>query len=581
MKIELTDKTKMHTALSLADKGQFYDALCIFSQVDSYESMINRIMCLCQTEDSAYAVDVYRLAKQKYGLTHALYTDCMKLAENFSALKSVVQFCEPDRTVTLKYEGTIHADKSLLVNFYDEFDDNYPSPDLNYAGDTAMFDDPQYASNNFYDVKSVKYLESLRVNMERCYMEGDDEGAEKYAQRLLDADTDHIPTLEAQISLALYREDYKKGVRFAKRLANTDGGSYASIGGAIEILFKVNDKRLRSTLKKLMTKALAVKEEATLYDLEDFVHIATVHLNDVEMAVQFAQQLYANFKNTSLEALKLCSMAFYNVGNLAMAQEAAFNLLRAVPEDCYAKVLCDYLKQNRPEEELTHFDSSARVFRHFFVPYKLLYFSGTQCYKYLQMPADSQTSEKLMFYIEPIIYNSKAMFLAGKSEEYYENLPFVAQVLGAFPFLDSHYLAFASRQLFSTLCDQGVAQVLVENLVRLHYDGKLFVCITNAYNLVDFSVLGEFAENEAFIRAFATCVTIARRVETQALVDAYNTVKQFLSEKPKENVSNMLAYAMLKVCDISFDDNYLDEYFLHGDEKLYAKYIAESEKQTR
>ena len=245
MKIELTDKTKMHTALSLADKGQFYDALCIFSQVDSYESMINRIMCLCQTEDSAYAVDVYRLAKQKYGLTHALYTDCMKLAENFSALKSVVQFCEPDRTVTLKYEGTIHADKSLLVNFYDEFDDNYPSPDLNYAGDTAMFDDPQYASNNFYDVKSVKYLESLRVNMERCYRGGDDEGAEKYAQRLLDADTDHIPTLEAQISLALYREDYKKGVRFAKRLANTDGGSYASIGGAIEILFKVNDKRLR------------------------------------------------------------------------------------------------------------------------------------------------------------------------------------------------------------------------------------------------------------------------------------------------------------------------------------------------
>lgn len=224
-----------------------------------------------------------------------------------------------------------------------------------------------------------------------------------------------------------------KGVRFAKRLANTDGGSYASIGGAIEILFKVNDKRLRSTLKKLMTKALAVKEEATLYDLEDFVHIATVHLNDVEMAVQFAQQLYANFKNTSLEALKLCSMAFYNVGNLAMAQEAAFNLLRAVPEDCYAKVLCDYLKQNRPEEELTHFDSSARVFRHFFVPYKLLYFAGTQCYKYLQMPADSQTSEKLMFHIEPIIYNSKAMFLAGKSEEYYENLPFVAQVLGAFP----------------------------------------------------------------------------------------------------------------------------------------------------
>ena len=121
----------------------------------------------------------------------------------------------------------------------------------------------------------------------------------------------------------------------------------------------------------------------------------------------------------------------------------------------------------------------------------------------------------------------------------------------------------------------------MENLVRLHYDGKLFVCVTNAYNLVDFSVLSEFAENEAFIRAFATCVTIARRVETQALVDAYNTVKQFLSEKPKENVSNMLAYAMLKVCDISFDDNYLDEYFLHGDEKLYAKYIAESEKQTR
>ena len=196
------------------------------------------------------------------------------------------------------------------------------------------------------------------------------------------------------------------------------------------------------------------------------------------------------------------------------------------------------------------------------------------------MPADSQTSEKLMFYDRADNLQQQSNVSGVKKRGILRKSSFCGAGAGCISLSGQSLSGFCFPTVVFNIVRPGVAQVLVENLVRLHYDGKLFVCVTNAYNLVDFSVLSEFAENEAFIRAFATCVTIARRVETQALVTPTTRVKQFLSEKPKENVSNMLAYAMLKMCDISFDDNYLDEYFLHGDEKLYAKYIAESEKQT-
>ena len=52
-----------------------------------------------------------------------------------------------------------------------------------------MFDDPQYASNNFYDVKSVKYLESLRVNMEDATWRATTKAPRNMPRRLLDADT--------------------------------------------------------------------------------------------------------------------------------------------------------------------------------------------------------------------------------------------------------------------------------------------------------------------------------------------------------------------------------------------------------
>ena len=57
MTIDLTDKVIMSAALDLVEKGEYFDALCLFARVDGYESLLNQIGCLCELRDVGYAID--------------------------------------------------------------------------------------------------------------------------------------------------------------------------------------------------------------------------------------------------------------------------------------------------------------------------------------------------------------------------------------------------------------------------------------------------------------------------------------------------------------------------------------------
>lgn len=572
MKIEFSNTTKMRAAIGLANKQRFYDALCLFAQLDSYESLLNQIACLCEMEDTPYAVDLYRLAKQKYCATHAVYADVKSFGE---VTETILNFCENDKKYAAKCDGKIRADKSLLIDFsafYD--DDDFGAPDLNYAADSVLYEDPTLASNNFFDVKSTQYFDSLRVNMEKCFMNGDEAGAKRYGKRLLDLDTDHLPTLEAQISLILYLENYKKGIVYAERLANAQGGSHAAVGGAIDIIMRTNPQKHTDTLAKLIAKAVEVINDVQLYDLEDYVYIATNYLHDVNAAYKFACVLFENYKNASLEALKMCACAFYNSGDTQKAKDAAISLLRAVPTDCYAKILWEFIKRMPYSKNQLPMDLAPRVLRHFCLPTRLTVYANAQLCRRLDVEGDLRLGSEDLFYVSVLMLHCKSLILSNQRKEYYEIATFLRALMATFlPEDNAEFVEFAKSQLLTTMSDQCLEESLVSRLISLGYKGKAFVGLTNGSYLLDFSKVRKVSK--LFVDAFSICATLCRVDDAEKYLIAYKSLVERVQVNKKDpSCIHQVAYAMLCICRKNFSDALEADFFAENEADLYLKYVA-------
>ncbi len=575
MKIELTDNTKMHTAISLAGKHSFFDALCIFAQVDSYESVLNQIACLCDMDDVPFAMDLYRYAKQRYGAQYAVYQD---VSDMDGVADAVLDFCEPFRAYAVKTDGTLRADKSMLITFgLADSDDDFIAPDLNYMADDDAFYNPRYAFNRIFDVKSEEYFDSLRINMERCYLDGDEAQAKKYAKRLLAVETDHLPTLEAQISLILYSEKYKNGIRYAERLANTQGGSHAAVGGAIEILMRTNPLKHLNELQKLLEKAVDL-EEITLFDLEDYVYIASDLLHNYSMANTFAERLFSDYRVASLEALKVCACAFYNVGNTEKAKSAAITLLRVVPHDIFGRILLEFLQNETPEDVRVPIELSSRYIRHYFVPTKLTVFAQNSLIALLEKQGDAAVlDEKAFLYLSVIINSCKSLIITNRRTEYYDTATFVRAVLHTFlPKDNEQFFLFAKEQLFSVMSDQCINEYLVARMLTYGYcDTALVGLVNNTYYLLDFKSL--CGNDEVFCYSFAICATLFALKNPAEYLSAYREIAQVVTFDVRDPlVTHKVAYAMLCKCRRGFEKSQEAAFFQEDEKQLYKDYIAKA-----
>lgn len=572
MKIELSENTKMHTAISLANRRRYYDALCIFAQIESYESVLNQIACLAEMQDVGYAVDTYYYAKRTYGSTHAVYSDVLLMGD---AAKSIVQFCETNAKHARENDGAIHAEKTLLADFgAPDDEDDYSAPDLDYAADTVLYDDPSLSANNFYDVKSTRYFDSLRVNMEKCIMNGDEAGAKRYAKRLLDVETDHLPTLEAQISLTLYTEKYKKGFVYVERLAQTEGGSHAAVGGAIDIVMHLNPHKHLDILKILMQKALDVLEDVNAYDLEDYVYIATSLLCDFELAYKFAEALYRDYKHASLEALHVCACAFFNYGKWNMAKEASISLLRAVPKNDYARILSEYVRQTPCAKNQMPMETPPRVLRHFCMPTKVTLYAHRQLCAMLDADDKLKLTDDELFYISVLLAHCKYLILTNRKKEYMDIITFLRTILEVYDFADmEQFLTFAKSQLLSTMPDQCISETLVNRLIKFGVQEKIDVALPTGCYKLDIAKVD--SSNAIFVRAFAVCASLVRidspKKYEKAFAEICDTVQV---DFDAEDISYNLAFAMLCICIKGFAELPEAEFFVEGQYSLYREYRA-------
>lgn len=575
MIIEFSDNSKMHAAISLANRRRYYDALCIFAQIESYESVLNQIACLVEMQDIGYAVDTYYYAKQTYGATHALYSDVVLLG---GAVENLLRFCEPSSGNALSNDGSIHADRTLLVNVENSDEEDFSAPDLDYAADTFLYDDPTLSPNNFYDVKSPRYFDSLRVNMEKCIMDGDEAGAKKYAKRILDLETDHLPTLETQISLTLYTEKHKKGLPYVERLSLVEGGSTAAIGGAIEILMRLNPRKHVDLLKKLLHKASEIIDDILPYDLEDYVYLATDYLHDAALAYKFAEVLYKNYKQVNLEALHVCACAFFNFGNKNLAKDAALSFLHAMPKNYYAKILVEYVLKNMSDEQNEHLDIAPRVLRHFAIPTAVSLYAHDRLYALLDVQSQFVLTDEALFYLSVLMAHCKSLILTNRQKDYTKVVSFLRTLVAVCEFENvPQFLTFAKAQLLCTMPDQCMTETLIYRLINFGVQEKIDIGLPGSNYRLDFSQVNP--TDALFSRAFSLCASLVRIDEPQIYAEAYQKIAAALPlDQKDENLVHKLAFAMFCVCIKNFIEMPEAEFFAESDYTLYREWRAAIKK---
>ena len=572
MKIKIDQNSKMRAALSLAEKGDYYDALCIFSQVDSYESYLNRLACFVMLDDSTTAVDIYREAKQKYGAQYAIWDDLVLF--NLHGVQMTARFCEPSVTRARASQGKLHADRSLLVHVEREDDSDEllgDPPDLNYDADTPLFYEPRYAYNNIYDVSSTEYLDSLRINMERCYLEGNYKQGDKYAKKLLQADTCHMPTLEAQISMCLHFEEYRKGLKFALKIAGCPDASYAAIGGAVEVILRNSPRKYKKELAALLSAAAPMVKEATEFDLQQYVYVAAEIAENKELSGLFASELFLRRKLVPADALRQCAAAFFNCGQRQQAKEACLELLRLLPDDEYAFAMAEYADKCEddsvmpvPEKDMAHFYIPDAV-----AEYAMERFSEEV------LSAEGNLTTEAFAYLGVVVCYCKCLMLTRRKRKYLRTLTSVQQFIVALH-VKSGLVDFAKKYMFSMINDVGIIHPLCFRLITENYDGKAFVGMGNNYNFVDFAAIPKDKYFPKFALSISLCYAIGNVQDVGAFYDVYLKIMEVLDCGEDEGTSSghRLAYALLRLCDKRFHGSVAEEYFEDSDDdkSLYYAY---------
>ncbi len=583
MNIVISDSTKLRAAIALANKGQFYDAICIFAQIDNYESCVNRILCWCHlTPFSFAAADLYARTKQLFP-ERSVYSDVSAYCPLTNQLLKV---CECGTDV---YDGPIRTDSSLLIKRgMSPADDDISEQDLAMFEDLALIEDLRYSPNNFYDVNSETYFTYLRVSMRKCQLLGDEKKLKEYAKKLLAVNTGHMPTLEAQIEYVLNYGSLKKGVVYAKRLAKCENASVLALRGAIEIL-----SRLENPDEKLFSVLLHKIADKTLRDpndLRDYTYFASEFLHDDQLAYEFAVQLINSCEPT-IEVLHVCACAFYNYGDIDLAKNAAYMAFRSAPEDVLSVALYRYISQNATTERRLRLDippravyyvnnrglwsDTVRVFSvaefldncsHFFVPKTLL--DRAKFNLKVMLAKQKRVLEVERFNDLALVIRHLRMMTCGVSADYDETEQLVGEVLTVRPENVEMFVNFAKIQLANPVNNVFLQSSLIFALLRCGCKEKIYVALPGEYSCLNLSAIKREKE---FNKAVSVCAALVPIERPSLYHNTYLCIKNVLDLKKYNHYQ--LAFALLSECEEDFRKQCGYEFFSSEMRTLYRDYM--------
>lgn len=533
MIVDITQNKILIAAVHDANAEEFYRALCMFNRVDCYESRLNRIACCCGLGDNPYAVELYRKLKIDLYDTHNLYAD---LAAFGDEVQVVLDFCDADEPSSYKVASPdrISADRSKLLKFFIR-DDDLPYLDLDYAGDFQMWDDPAYSPDGIYDINSKRYFDSIRFALEKAYDSRDFDEVEKQGKRLLALNTHDPQTLEAQIAYCLYTEKYTTGAKYAKRVSElTSGYTQASVGGALEILSErhSSDPKKVPVLRKLLAMAQELVKSLTITDLQESIYYASSLIHDHKMAYTFAKRLFSRHDTADLQSLKMCAIAFWNVGEVELARQAAAELLAAIPNDLFALGLLKYITTFNAKDlsDVPIIPIAPRYRRQFMMP------KNFAAYAQLQLLAalGDETAvdfDDFLLSLELVTAYTKTLLFQNDVDEFIKVASLLRTAVRTCAISDVAKFTDVSKTILYGLCgDCSVAESFLARLIELGLREKVFVTLPDgSSSRVDLTLLPTDAD-AALVDAFSIAATMESIKINRFLLD-YERVKSLVANE--------------------------------------------------
>lgn len=572
MILQLSDKLTLTAALDKVERGEYFDALCLFARVDGYESMLNQIGCLCKLGDISYALELYHRLLARFFYTHNCYFDVTELGEAVKPM--LTYFNDETKGETAKYDfNKLCADSEFLANYgvdddmygYDEVEDL-----LETLSDTV---DELENPSQFVDVKSLDFARQLCYRLGKAFASNQATLANKLKNQFLDLQSNEPYVLEMQLFFCHVEENTQLGQQFALRLAECETPSARSLSMAI--MFLADDtESYAQPLKKLLWKLVDVSDEITDTEvMVKFIHIAA-SLGYDELTLTLTYAMYFRHNEFGCTGLKVCSKMFVNCHNPDLAREAALKLVQAVPWDSYAQQILSYINQGYGIK-LDGSVVSNSMFIHFDSPSPLTVLAQYALLNSQEqgLLADSQSYVNLDY-----VYRACSdLLLKSEVEKYFET----ATVLSGFvkslqPLNTQEFADFAKVRLSALFANVTTSKELLNKLIDVGYRDKVLITYANgAYYTLNLKDLTE--TSPLFISALSMAASM-RKVDVKRMERAFRKLRDTLKLEDEfvDVFERQVAYAMLVMSYKNFEQSITSDYFGEEDTQLYLQYIQQT-----
>ena len=568
MNINLDDNVIIAAALSKVEEGEYFDGLTLFSRVNSYESMLNQIGCLCALRDVGYAIELYRNLLAGYYFTHNCCADVKKLGD---ATELIAAYIGNSRHDLAPSSDKISADEDLLAYYPLEVADFGDDDDFDSLADALEYTVGETSRRSvFYDVKTPDFYLNLCQRMERAYFEGNLAKGRELQRQFMSIYTDDAPTLEMQLFLCLTQQQWERGVQYALRYACLPDITARGMGVCVQILYRAGEEH-KNVVEQLLCKLAEHGEEITDLAMMDYVQIASSVLGYSDVTLKLTNILYRHYKDAGCSALSLCARTFFNCGDISSARDAILTLLRAAPWEGVATVYLTYFNKHI-NVALDGVATSNSLARHFDVPTQLSVIAQYSLFKDMEqnnlvLDNDSYPLVKCLLKL------CLGCIVKGDADRFFSEAQALGAVVSSFiPQDKDAFILFAKECLAGVLPEPSVNKDFLCKLIDLGYRDKLLIATSRGYYTLDLTRLT--VTDKPFLTAL--CLdAILRKVDVSTLEKAYKRLKKAIDRQLENDADTVrqLAYALLALSYKRFAESDESAYFAEEEHALYNEYL--------
>lgn len=347
MTIPFDENNIMQVALDRVARREYFDALCLFTQVDSYESMLNQVACLCALEDNGYAAAAYRRLLALYGATHNCIADLLSMGDVFGNLFAYFNY---DRKSVFAYRRKKNNARGELLGYYywldmedieeeeeDDFDFQPHNPAQVHSGKSV-----------FFDTKSDEYAQNVADRMLYNFMSGKFGVTQDLQKEFFSLRPKSTDLIEMQLLLATMSEKWQLAEEFALKLADRRDVSVKSLGIVAQTFCHTHTHL--DVLEKVFKRIVEQCDDVNDDDLMRYIMYSAKTFGYNDITLELTDALCSHYLDAACSCLLMCAWVYFNFGDYDSATDAMLLMRRAAPWDGLSATLSEYIKENNGQK---------------------------------------------------------------------------------------------------------------------------------------------------------------------------------------------------------------------------------------